>query len=579
MLLCGLASAQFYLIVYRLPCETFYSGDCGIKLLQVQSLVARQWRSLALIYPGEVVDPDHRFVETGGLVVRKGRVFGSHSAAFALVSSFPYARLGYGGLYVVPAVSLLAAGLLLWLAARPWYGPWRALLAFALLSSATPLLFYGLEFWEHTLAVLVVTGALALLLAPPERASPWRLGAAGAVLALAFSVRPESAVFFAAVVLGLTATLRPWSALARSLVWFVLGYALVLAPITALNEWVFGDPWGTLLGLHLRGGHPDARGLVATKLLCPLEHACLTKLALAAGAAVALWRLRRRELRGARGWQSAVLALLAGGGILTIAALDAGRVLSLWRQPRQLTSLVETFPLIWALPLVVATWRGEAGGPTRARERFLIVTALAFLAGVLAVSPTWGGAQWGPRQLLLVMPLLALLAVSFGPVSRPSGRIALLAVLLLATLSLGIQIGGVRLLADMKGKYVNFVRNFAGLTEPGAVIASDQFFFQELLAPIYYQRHFFYLASPQLSGDFMAALRRAKVRQFYFFCRRGPRPGDADLLRQLRAHHLSAPGLTPLRGYSLDVLPYYLVRLRLDEAVPPGPPKAANPVR
>ena len=191
--LCVLAGVQYHLIVHRLPYETFYSGDCGIKLLQTQSLVANRWHSLALIYPGEQLDPDHRFVETGGLVVRKGRVFGSHSQAFAIVSSFPYAWLGYAGLYLVPALSLLGAAFLLWLFAKRWYGPWRALLAMVVMAGCTPLLFYGLEFWEHSLAVCIMLAAIALVVTPGFAASPRRLVVAGALLAVAFAVRPEAA--------------------------------------------------------------------------------------------------------------------------------------------------------------------------------------------------------------------------------------------------------------------------------------------------------------------------------------------------------------------------------------------------
>jgi len=563
VLLGGTAVVQFHLIVHELPNKTFYSGDCGIKLLQVQSLVARHWRSLALIYPGEVIDHDHHFVETGGLIARKGQVFGSHSAAFAIAASFPYAWWGYGGLYVVPALSLLAAGFLLWLVARSWNGPWRALLVCALLVSATPLLFYGLEFWEHALAAFLIMGALICVVARQTPASWLRLGAGGAVLAIAFAVRPESAAFFAALLLGLAATVRPWSELTRVLAWLIAGYALVLAPMVVLNTWVFGDPWGTLLGLHLRAGHADPRSLVVTKLLSPLDRALLAKSLLAAVAALAVWRLRERERRRARGGGNAFLSLLAITAVLILAALEANRAWSLWRHPRELTSLVETLPFLWSLPVVIATWAEAAEVQARARRRFLVVTTLSFLGAVLAITPTWGGAQWGPRQLLLLMPMLALLAAGFGPISSASGRVALSAVLLLAAISLGVQAGGVKFLAEVKGKYVNMVDNYSLLTEPGAVIASDQFFLQEVLAPIYYQRCFFYLASPQLSGEFLTALRQAKVRQFYFFFKRGPRPSKADVEQQLRACDMLRPGVVPLQAWIIKELPYYFVRLGL----------------
>ncbi len=567
LLLSALAALLSCLILFKLPPMTFYSGDCGTKLLQVQSLVMQGWKTPALLYPGEAIDPGHRFVETGALVVRKGRVWGVHSATFAALSSLPYSWFGYKGLYVVPALSLLGAVLLLPLLAKGICGPWQALLAMALTAFCSPLLFYGVDFWEHTLAVFLVISALLLLLPAVESIRrPPHIMAGAALLAAAYTVRPETAAFFLAAALGLALTIRPGRALARALGFMALGGAAVLVPTAFVNQTLFGDPWGTLLGLHLRSGLPDPRLLIVGKLLIPTDFGVLWKLLAAIIAGLVVWQLSLREARHQRGWPTTGLGLLAGGIVAVIAVAEWQRLSALWRQPAEITSLVEAFPIIWVLPICLAAHRADVQARVAGRLRFLGVTVAAYLVGVLATSPTWGGAQWGPRQLLLAVPLLALLAARFGSPRLASGRIALLALGVFALISLGIQISGIQWVVRLKGLYANTVVQFDHSTEPGDVMVSDDYWFQEILAPIYYQRRFFYLSSADLTGDFLQALRNSGVTHFHYHFRRGgdptsiPQDVTSDLMQQLAKHSLLGQGLTMEHCTVITDSPYYFVR-------------------
>jgi len=566
--LLAVAALQFYLIVFALPSQTFYSGDCGIKLAQAQSFVMQHWRSPALVYPGESIDPGHQFVETGGLIVRKGRVWGSHSVVFAFLSSIPYAWLGFKGLYVVPAISLLGAVFLLWLLARTIYGDWRALFAAALLAFCTPLLFYGVEFWEHTLAVFIAMAALLLLPLGLEAAKPaWRFAAASALLAAAFAVRPETAVLVAAVGLGMTATVRPARDFVRSLGFFALGVLSILAPLVLANQRLFGDPWGTLLGLHIRAGHPDPRMVVIGKLLMPLTFANLLELGGAALGALLVWWLATMETKLERGRLTVALSLLATGVVAAIAAVEGHRLLALWRKPEELTSLTASFPVVWALPMVATAWCCDAKAVGKTSVRFLAVTATVYLVGVLVTSPTWSGAQWGPRLLLLAMPLLALLLGRMGNPRLASGRVALLAVCSLALVSAGVQVTGLRWLAQTKGLYVNTVGLFERKTGKGDVLASDQFWLQEVLASLYYQRRFFYIASPDRMTEFVGRLRSSRVPRFYYLLPRSadypgaPEKLTQDLVKQVEGHNLLEQGLVLEHCDVISDRPYYLLRL------------------
>lgn len=575
LVLGGLAAIQFHFIVFALPSKTFYSGDCGTKLLQAQSLSMQRWRNASVVYPGKQIDPQLRFVQTGMLQVRKGRVWGVHSLAFALPASLAYSLLGYRGLYLVPAVSLLAALFLLWLVAKGIYSAWRALLVLLLAGFCSPLLFYSVEFWEHTLAVLLSMAALLLLSAGAEvTRRPWRLAGAGALLGIAVGVRPEALVLAAATVVALAAVVRPGCALRASLALLGIGIASALAPQAALNHRLFGDPLGTAFALHLHGGNSDPRLLVLGKMLMPLSTAAFLKLASALLAALLLWWLSRREDAGRRGRLTTTLSLLAGAIMATLAAVEANRLLALWRQPAEVTTLTGSFPVIWAFPMLAVLWRRSGGSPNSSLLRFLAVTAAVYVAGVLITSPTWAGAQWGPRLLLPALPLLALLAFNVPRPTLASGRVALFTVCLLGLISGGIQLTGLTWLGKVKSLYVNTVNFVERETHEGDVLVSDQFWFHEVLASKYYERRFFYISSPALMTDFVGRLRTVGVPRFYYLLPRSVEPDSGreqlnqDLVTQAKAHNLLGQGLT-LDSYILITdMPYYLLRLSTGAASP-----------
>jgi hypothetical protein len=569
LVLSAVAALQFYLIVDKLPPSTFYSGDCGTKLLQAQSLVMQHWRSASVVYPGREIDRQLQFVDTGMLQVRKGRVWGVHSLVFAVPASVTYAWFGYKGLYVVPAVCLLAALFILWLLAKSMWSGWRALFALTLAAFGSPLLFYGLEYWEHTLAVVLVMAAV-LLLSDVEGVTrrSWRLVGAGALLVGAATVRPEAAVFWIAAASGLLAVVRPGRTLLRSLGLLTVGSAVVAAPAAIINQELFGDPLGTVLGLHVHRGHPDPRLMIIGKLLMPLTVSAFLELGCAVLGALLLWWLAAREVKQQRSRLTVALGLLAVTVTAAIAAVEIHRLLGLWRQPAEVTSLAESLPVVWALPMAAVAWRFDAEATDRRRARFLAVTAAVYVVGVLATSPTWAGAQWGPRLLLLAIPLLALFLGRLGNARLPSGRVALVAVCTLSLVSAGVQASGLRWLAEVKGLYVNTVRFFERETARGDVLASDQFWFHEVLASLYYQRRFFYVSSPDRMTDFVDRLRASRVPYFYYLLPRGvgypadtPEKLGRDLLKQAKAQNLLDRGLSLENCVVITDKPYYLIRL------------------
>ncbi len=143
-----------------LPQRTFVVGDPGLKLIAARNAMEHPARPFDIDLPrigGRPVD----------LVDPSFRIHGDHTHAatselFPLMTAPFIAAFGISGAYVLPALGFLLA-----LAATAWAGvaldgAGRRPRSSSTTAACTPLLFYGLEFWEHAPAVGVAALATAM---------------------------------------------------------------------------------------------------------------------------------------------------------------------------------------------------------------------------------------------------------------------------------------------------------------------------------------------------------------------------------------------------------------------------------
>ena len=352
------AGVAFSLILLSLTREdAFFSGDSGVKFL-----LTRQFAD------GEL-HPDLRLPADAwaNALWRDGfypyappfvyalveKHFINVPVFFSAITAIPYRLIGWRGLYVVPVVSL-------WITWILFVGTCRrlrvhettiALTLFALIF-ASPLTLYGALYWEHTIGVALAFGGLRFVVATaPDRefrAALW----AGTLLGVSVWFRSEMYALIAVVfvLVALAPWLRLGSIRGSPL---VIGVALFVGVLLAFNQFAYGS----LVGMHA---------------IQVLESASVTG---------------RAE--------------------------NAGRVLVIFAR-----LLVKYFPLILpAVGLGVITSRRPraVSGVDRAlvSRRVLWMSAL-FPLGVALVAPNLqsggdGGLQWGPRFLLVLIPLLCLL--------------------------------------------------------------------------------------------------------------------------------------------------------------------------
>ena len=111
-----------------------------------------------------------------------------------------------------------------------------AVLGAGVLGLATPLFFYGITVWEHSITVALCLAAVSVLSAPTGR----RLALAGLGIGAACWFREELVLMVGTLACAVLLVWRRASVLPP----LALGAALPLAGLAAFNQLVFGDPFG-----------------------------------------------------------------------------------------------------------------------------------------------------------------------------------------------------------------------------------------------------------------------------------------------------------------------------------------------
>ena len=360
----GVATVAIITLVANLPADGFYSGDSGVKLIAALNAIQHPATPFDIDLPRIAGQPVHyveRFFEVHG-----DHTHALQSPVFPLLTAPFVAIAGLRGAYVLPAICFIALTPLL-LVIRREYAPDVPGSIVAIVGiAANPVFFYALELWEHVPAVTLLAAATAF-----ARSRPVLAGLAGGAAIL---LRPEAAWYAAGLIV-----------IARSSIAFAIGAAGALAPFAIYNLLHSGNPLGPHAAANLA---PLADAWVRTRFertalwLIPSTAVALTGFTIIGSAHLA-------RAAGLNVRKSQVLAL-AGAVIVAYAAIanDLNRE-SLWR----------AWPLATALLVPGATARNP-----------LWLPALLSIAAVLLLSTHDGGAQWGPRFLLIASPALIVLA-------------------------------------------------------------------------------------------------------------------------------------------------------------------------
>jgi hypothetical protein len=512
-----------------LPPQGWVTGDQGSKYLQARAFAAQGPLNPAIEVLARDVDPTYLRQEPK-LKNRRGRLVSEFLWLLPLLTA-PFLRVfGMRGLYVVPALSvavifLAAAALGRRLGdARGVWTAWVVLLV-------TPVAMYGLELWEHAPAAACVMAAAVLLAPDRSRTGVWRFAAAGAAVAAGALFREEVVTALPALLIGRAISLerdRVKDLIATGL-WTALGAGAIFAASVPVNLMIYGaalpmhmtqDAWQVATSTP----YMQVRRDVLVDLLLPASHAGPFAASVLAALAASIAQTWRRS-RGLAADDA------AGRALLTVVHVSAAIVLAitvglpLWRlvqgvRPHdayRITSAAHTWPFV----LAMFYWPWIATEAQRPMARYLIASAVLILIGTAVLVPTSGGAQWSPRFLLAVAPLLAVVAaaparpVLDSAVRRPAtvkGITWMACAILLA--SFVMQTSGVFWLQLSKVRHARLTAWVGNHTSPGDVLISNVFWFPEVTATLAPARRMLFSWS---SADVPAMAAMAVTRGFRHF--------------------------------------------------------------
>lgn len=472
-----------FLAFVALPQKAFFSSDEGLKFIQVQNLLRKGYSDFTLDYPGRELDPDLHYVPINNPppLIRDGRMYAVYPALFPLLSTPLFSRLGYAGLYVIPLVSGVLTLLVTARLARAAGSD--GVLSAVVLGLCTPLLFYSLLFWDHTLGALLSTSAVLLLAENLETPRTPLILLAGAIIGVSIWARTE--LYVMALILPVAYFLCGGRHIRRSLC-LCLGLLAALVPLWLFQLLAYGSVAGPHLGHFASLGEalPVSSNRLAIVYYQLLESnpdprlVFLFVMAFAAAATV----MASRRMRGNPWSVAAVFAILLVCCLPNLQQAWSGLPLG---------GLLATAPFLALAPVAQPKYQA-----TRV-DRLLLAVSGGYIALVCLATPVDPGLQWGPRLLLPVYPAATILALKGlqrvvsehrGPKVRTLVGVSLASSIVVSLLFQGCSI---RLLHVVKNRDRELIETTAQL--PTGWVVSDEYGYAQYVAPLFYEKVFFYV--------------------------------------------------------------------------------------
>lgn len=526
IVLCGLV----YIITLALiPRDYFWITDNDNKFLQMQAILSSGYKSYSIPWPGQEIDPGFRYnpLPPPFSQVSGGKLYSIFSPVFAVLSSLPYRIFGFNGLYLLP---LLGSLLLLWGLSRIGNvlnldRPARNALVL-LAGFATPLWFYSVVFWEHSIAVALCIWAVYRLLRYAESLSFADLWRGSLLAALGVYFRDELYLFclvFALAAGYVNARSRLKAAVSAGAV-----MVAALIPLWFFQGWAIGHPFGFHLGAHLFtissfSEYLKARPVVIYNLFLAAHPNRL--LSVLVSVPIMFLVLLPGSLFRGLGVIPAVILSAAG---FVLAAVSLG---GYFHAQSQIVWLLQTNSFLTAAPLLVF-----AGGlflPGRAsygdRGLALIRTLAAVYLVLYAIAaPQVGstGIHWGNRFVLVLYPLFLLISVAQAAEwMRGQARWKPFAsgmAIALIVISLSAQVFSCTLLARKTDFNRRLTEAVAGHQEQAVV--TGVWWVPQTLSRIFYQKSIFYAATQSQLQELGKLLQSNGITYVLFIYQAGTQP-------------------------------------------------------
>ncbi|HOC43898.1 MAG TPA: hypothetical protein PKJ99_12855 [Thermoanaerobaculales bacterium] len=486
-----LAAVGLLGLLATLPPTGFFSADSGPKYWQCLAFAEGEGSPRGFDYPARGLDPELHHIPPFTAPVGD-RLASIYPVLFPLLAAVPEAAAGDRALRLLPWLAAILAAWATGRLASALRGEAVTWPAAAAALAATPLAFYAIAFWEHSLAsAMVVVGLLVVVEGERGRARvAWRWLVLGVLVGLGAWVRTEAA--FLVPLLVAAAAWRGGPARLRCALAFAGGCAAGLACGAAVQSAALG----TWLPMHVT--YHAASTFRAHELLSPrlasLAHFVAPDWSCGLGAAVWLaalaMNLTRAGSRSRAGRILGVAAVAVAVGAATV--VPAVRWLAGARPTDAFpaTAPATTWVVLSALPLLL--W-GQPRAATGDKRRLMVAAAAAWSIFAVFVARPVHSFEWGSRLFLTAVLLLLAVTASLRVAGGPWRRLRRAAVVAAVATAIAVQGLGLVLLrhgATTHHRIGAAVLAFSGQGEP---VVSDSYMVPLISGRGWWQRRFLYV--------------------------------------------------------------------------------------
>lgn len=373
---------------------------------------------------------------------------------------------------------------------------WRLLLITGLTG---PLVFYSLTLWEHSLALFL--GIWAVALARSDKNGILGRFGPGFILAIAIFIRPEMAYF----------ALAAWIFLMKNRVNVIIGGVAGLVLMLWVNRLLAGSflPLQIVSNFGFRWENLTIGGWLVSR--ADAVYALLIQ-------SSRLWYL------SAIAAAAAVIYLVFPGAVkLLFPAAMTAVIIAAWPDAQPFFHTATKGGLLFAAPLFFIAFFVKTENPEleKIRKAVLLTVILTVLT-----TPVFRGIHFGPRLLLPVIPLLAvMLSVYLQKTLESKNKLKIYALTGVIFAQLLVTVWGIDLLFDKRA--VNAARREQILAKSENSIVTLRWWLQQEIPELYFQRDL-YLADTVLDFKLMLIdFYREGVRYFTLLI---PEDGKSPLL-------------------------------------------------
>jgi len=460
------AIALVYLLIILITPAGFWIIDEGNKFLWANHFAHDG--TLALPDKAQEISPGVSAfkVPFSQKIEDSGNQVTSFSVLFILLIS-PLVALG--GLkmgLIIPA----AASLLMLLSVKKFaenMGLTFGALGMFILGTASPLLFYSVTLWEHSLALFIGITALNLTFKQDKSVN---LIVAGLLLAVSFYIRPEMIIF--AIGGWLFISVRNWKVLIGSVVGVII--------IGLLNTIFTGEflPQSLAANFSLKMGGQNIIQFLASRL--DSVYALLFE-------SSGVW-----YISGGIVLSFLIFLFLPGYFKFILPASLIALSISMWFDISPLFHIAKSNSLLFTAPFFFIALFNK---PILDKEKQLYWLAFFILILTAVLAPVYRGMHFGPRMILSALPLLAILSVNaLNRLKSEDNIFKIDAIYGLIAAQILITIFSIHLLEEKRS--ANVMRYKQIMQNSKTTIVSPQWWLQQEIPELYHQRNFFLVENP-----------------------------------------------------------------------------------